>query len=563
MRERRLDYLFLLLSILCTAPAGMAHGRPLTAEETRIFRAAPPFGETNKTPDSLKRFQAASALAHKLAMEGSVEAVPLLVELRHIPLLTTFAGSYSGQATPELEALALRSIDSDPELAARLVAMLRKLRSPELFDALLKALPEARIDCAVLLGAAADADLPDEAVSVESRLVQLLPVLHPAFGRYIAKRLVDSEFVAGEKPLIDLLRRASLDRISTISSLARQIVRFPSDASINAVARKLVEVAALPEDKAPPKAIHIRNEDIPQDGLLCSTEMLRAPFPLGDARSREVAELLRILAYAFPVAALDPGIFGQDTLDRFSTAERAALDAMLAERARTEARARDLTPENLLYWLSADRRMVKQLIARGIDVNRTTGFGERPLVSAARGVHAEAVELMLEAGADPHLADAEGNTALHAVSGHTGNMPSVIAMGEHIVKLLLEKGAAPGARNRNGATPLQLAAGHRPELARLLLDAGAPVNIADKNGATPLHRAVQGRQAVLVRELLDRGANVNAEEQGGVTPLLIARDNGDRELEQLLGSRGGRINQVYYLQREAFKLLYTKPDNRH
>ena len=38
----------------------------------------------------------ADALARRLAMERNLEAVPLLVELRHIPLLTTFAGAYAG-----------------------------------------------------------------------------------------------------------------------------------------------------------------------------------------------------------------------------------------------------------------------------------------------------------------------------------------------------------------------------------------------------------------------------------------------------------------------------------
>lgn len=554
-----------VLAILCTTPAGPAFARPLTADETRIFRAAPPSGEANKSPDSLKRFQAAAALAHQLAMEGSIEAVPVLVDLRHLPLLTTFAGSYSGPATPELEALALRYIDSDPKLAARLVAMLRRPRSPQLFTALLAALPQGKIDCGLLLGAAASAELPTVLPSVETRLARLLPTLHPAFGRHIAQRLADSQYAAGELPLIELLRRTPLDRNMTISRLAEQIARFPSDAAIDAVARKLVEVAALEEDRTPPKMglqFSIRNEDIPQDGLLCSTEMLRVPFPLGDARSREVAELLRILLRAFPEATLDRTLFGADALAKFLPAERQALEAMLAGRARTEALARNLTPENLIHWISAsvDMRMLKRFIARGVDVNRATNLGERPLVHAAQGLHAEAVALLLDAGADPDLAnlvpDLEGNTALHAVSRHGATVATVVAAGERIVKLLLGKKADPRARNRNGATALQFAASQRPELARLLLDAGAAVDAADNNGSTPLHRAVQGRQSALVRVLLDRGADVNAEELGGVTPLLIARDNQDRELEQILASRGGHINQAYFLKREAVKLLY-------
>lgn len=544
-----------------------ALARPLSNEEAQTLRAAPPFGQSDKVPDGLKRLQAAQALAHRLGMEGNADAVPLLVELRQTQLLNAFAGSYSGPTTPELEALALRYMD-DPEIASRLVALLRQPRSPALFDALLQQLPAGKIDCDLLLRAAAGAEVPD----VEPRLARLLPALHPAFARHIAQRFADREYLAGEKPLIELLRRTPLTRWSPISGIATQLVRLPSDAALNAVARKLIEIAALPEDKTPPRLglqFSIRSEDIPRDGLLCSTELLRVPHPLQDARSREVAELLRILRLGFPEATLERSIFAPAALAPFSPDERQAVDAMLADRSLIEARARELTPENLTHWIlaSVDTRMVKRFVARGIDVNRPTAMGERPLVLAARTVRADSVALLLDAGADPNLPELqprrEGNAALHAVSGHGGTVAPVIDSGVRIMKLLLARKADPGGRNSDGATPLQIAAGPRPELAALLLEAGAPVNAADRHGSTPLHRAVQGRHRALVRQLLDRGANVNAEEMGGVTPLLIARDMQDRELESLLASRGGRINQAYYLKREAFKLLYTLPRGGH
>jgi hypothetical protein len=135
---------------------------------------------------------------------------------------------------------------------------------------------------------------------------------------------------------------------------------------------KLIEIAKLPEDKtAPPRSGHIsiRTEDIQKDGLLCSTEWLRTPKPLGDARSREVAKLLRILSIAPADATLDRGLFGPGVLGLFSPEERKAVEAMLAERARVESMARDLTPENLTYWIrsSVDTRLVKLFIARRIE----------------------------------------------------------------------------------------------------------------------------------------------------------------------------------------------------
>lgn len=554
----------LALEVCLIAPPALA----LSADEVATLRAAPPQAESGKTPESLKRYQAASLLAHRLGMRGQTEAVPLLLELRQVGLLGNFAGGYPGKATPELEALALRHLDRDPEVAWRLVAMLRRLRSPELFDALLAALPSGKYDCERLLVAAADADLERAAEEVEPKLARLLPTLHPAFGQYVGKRLADAQYVAGEAPLVELLRRAPLDRNMALARLAQQILRYPTQSALDAVTRKLLEVAALPEDKSPPKLgliASIRFEDIPKDGLLCSTEHLRTPLPLGDARSRTVAEMIVSLKYAWPEAVLDRSLFGADMLMRFSPEERKALDSLFAERTRIEAMARDLSPENLLHWSTQtlDRRMLKRFIARGIDVNRPTASGQRPLVAAARGIDEDSVNLLLAAGADPNLPEGgaygEGNTALMEISRHGAKQDSRVEAGVRTLRLLLERKADVNARNRRGQAALHYAASQRPELAMLLLAAGASVNVVDKNGGTPLHRAVEGRQAELAKLLLDRGAEVNAEEMGGVTPLLIAQDNGDTRLARLLVLHGGQVNMSYVVKRGAVRMLYGLP----
>lgn len=543
----------------------------VSADEIATLRAAPPHAESNRTPESLKRYQAASLLAYRLGMQGRDEVVPLLIELRQISLLGDFAGGYSGKATPELEALALRHLDGDPEVAARLVAMLRRLRSPTLFDALLAALPGGQYDCDRLLAAAADAELERGAEEVEPKLARLLPTLHPAFGARVAKRLADSQYAAGEKPLLDMLRRTPLDRRLSVTGLAQQILRFPSQDALDAVARKLVEIAALPEDKSPPKhglQFSIRNEDIPRDGLLCSTESLRLPLPLGDARSRAVAGLIRSLQHAWPEAVLDRTLFGAEALAKFSPQERKALETLFAERTRIESMARELTPENLVHWSTQtlDRRMLKRFIARGIDVNRATVTGQRALVAAARGIDAEAVALLLDAGADPNLPDTgaygEGNTALMEISRHGAKQDALVEAGTRTLRLLLDRKADVTARNRWGQTALHFAASQRPELAMLLLGAGAPVNVTDHNGGTPLHRAVQGRQVELVKVLLERGADINAEEGGGVTPLLLAQDNDDKPMAELLAARGGRINAAYVLKRGAARMIHSAPGMR-
>lgn len=547
--------------LACAMVSGQALARPLSAEEARIIRATPPLAEVDKTPESRKRYQAGQALARKLGMEGNFDALPLFIELRQIAQLDSFAGAYRGPATPELEALMLRHMD-DPEIGSRLIPMLRHLRSPALFAALLAALPAGKITCPYLLRTAITAEVPD----AERRFAKLLPVIHPAVGRLIAQRFADRQYLDGASLVIDLLRRTPLDEDATISDIAMQLTRLPTAAAINATAQKLIEIAKLPEDKTAPERsgqIRIRREDIPEDGLLCSTEWLRTPKPLGKSRSREIAKLLRILSIAPADATLDRSLFESGAPGPFSPEERKAVEAMLAERARVEPMARDLTPENLTRWIVhvGGERMVKQFIARGIDVNALNADGERPLVFAARTLQPWAVDALLDAGADPNLAnqDREGNTALHGVSRHGGVVSATVDAGVLIMKQLLARKANPRARNNNGATPLQFAANRRPELALLLLDVGADVNAADVNGTTPLHNAAHSGQKALARLLLDRGANVNAEENGGMTPLLIAQDIHDQELESLFASRGGRVNKEFLMKREKFKWMLLGP----
>lgn len=549
----------IVTGLLIASLIGSVQARPLTAEEQRVLREAPPVIEQNRTPGHLKRFHAATALARKLGEEANLDALPLLIEVRQMNVLNHYVGAYKADATPELEAIALRYLD-DADVGPRVVSMLRRIRSPELFDALLAAMPKGKIDCDYLLRAAATAEVPD----ADPRMTKLLPEFHPRPALIIARRLSERQYEPAEKPLVDLLKRARLDRNSTLSELSWSVSRFPGNAAINAAARKLVEVARLQDDKSPQRmglVYSARLDEIPQDGLLCSTPEMRIPLPLGDARSREVKELLRVLTYAPPDSVLDPAIFGPAAIDAFSAEERKQVRAMLDERARAEAMFREIAPENLLQLISrANPRVVKAYLARGADPNAPTRHGVRPLVHAAGGLRPEEVTLLLQAGADPNLANPEPNregyAPLHAVSAHGGQVQPVIDAGVRVAKALIAAGADARGRTRSGATPLQFAAAQRPELVALLLEAGADVNAADVNGTTPLHGAAHGGQRDTVKLLLDRGADVNAEEKGGLTPLLIARDRKDKEMEQLIASRGGRINHAYYLKREAAIRLY-------
>jgi hypothetical protein len=93
-------------------------------------------------------------------------------------------------------------------------------------------------------------------------------------------------------------------------------------------------------------------------------------------------------------------------------------------------------------------------LVEGADVNVAGDGGWRPLHEAAAEGHVEAVQVLVELGADKEASTAAGDTPLHwaAYAGHVT-----------VVKTLVELGADIGALDGGAKTPLQLSIrfGHR------------------------------------------------------------------------------------------------------
>ena len=128
------------------------------------------------------------------------------------------------------------------------------------------------------------------------------------------------------------------------------------------------------------------------------------------------------------------------------------------------------------------------------------------LFSAALGGHAEAMRVLLDAGADANQAEKE-EAPLHVAAERPVPGGGAAAAREG-------RGGGREGRGDTGWTPLMLACdtGHL-EAARLLLEKGAAVDAKNDNGTTALMFACQNGHVEAARLLLEKGAAVDAKTQ--------------------------------------------------
>lgn len=205
--------------------------------------------------------------------------------------------------------------------------------------------------------------------------------------------------------------------------------------------------------------------------------------------------------------------------------------------------------------------LVEHLINRQVPLNDRTDVGSTSLVLACElPVDTDIIQLLIQAGADTNIANAEGITPLHAACkthkidiielllAHGANInaqDSVLYTPLHyavenddsdIVHTLLHNGADPTIAEQMGWDALVLALHEHGRCAELILPYIKDINATSINGWTPLMYAVRGASKDIVIKLIEIGANVNVIVDG-LMPVTLSINRSDMLLFEYLWER--------------------------
>jgi ankyrin repeat protein len=175
------------------------------------------------------------------------------------------------------------------------------------------------------------------------------------------------------------------------------------------------------------------------------------------------------------------------------------------------------------------------LISRGAAVNGRSSYGETAIKAAAYIGRFDAVQLLLNAGANPEQL------------GWTPLMEAIVFGTVEQVQLLLEQDAGLDVRDCWNRTPwlLSLQVGELAKV-QLLLAAGANKNEPGNCGETPLIYAIESNHLDVLQWLIAEGCDVEATDDFGNTALIKAAEFGATECVEILleaGANPARVNK--------------------
>jgi len=156
---------------------------------------------------------------------------------------------------------------------------------------------------------------------------------------------------------------------------------------------------------------------------------------------------------------------------------------------------------------------------------------------AIKHIREESLAKLIADGADVRVYDLQSKlSTLHIVASFKET---------NLAKMLLDAGADPNVRDANGQLPLNIAAEfYNQDIIDLLLEKGANVEEAHKNTLElPIHLAASSGHIKTLQAYIEAGIPASLRNHEGFTPLHQAAYNGKSEAIEYLLSKGANINE--------------------
>lgn len=181
-----------------------------------------------------------------------------------------------------------------------------------------------------------------------------------------------------------------------------------------------------------------------------------------------------------------------------------------------------MSEDLLLYAQLGYADHIQRLVAEGTDPDWRREDGVTTLMISALTGRLEVMTALLDGGATIDLQAPDGMTALLAATAFARQTRDIAGM-----ELLVSRGANPNLANDEGNDALMMSARHGlVEAVIMLLKAGADPTRANRFGTTALMQAARGHLVETARALLRAGANRAQVDERGMNAAQYARELG-------------------------------------
>lgn len=179
--------------------------------------------------------------------------------------------------------------------------------------------------------------------------------------------------------------------------------------------------------------------------------------------------------------------------------------------------------EDLLFYAQLGRAdHITRLVAEGVDPDWRREDGITTLMMAAMTGRLEVMTSLLDSGATVDLQAPDGMTALLAACAYARTTREIAG-----IELLVARGAQPNLANKEGNDALMLCARHGlVEAVVFLLKAGADPLRRNRHGTSALMQAARGHLTETVRVLLRAGADRTQVDERGLAAARYAHELG-------------------------------------